>query len=159
MISTEKLKIRKAKIGDARDIQSLINKFAKRDLVLPRSLNEIYENLRDFFVCEMDGRIIGTAALHILWEDLAELRSITVSKEYQGMGIGKRLIKRALKEAKALGVKQVFVLTYTPEYFKKIGFTDIDKNSLPQKIWGDCLRCPKFPDCEEVAVIKDLSQG
>jgi len=153
------LKIRKAKISDARDIQSLINKFAKRDLVLPRSLNEVYENLRDFFVCEMDGKIIGTAALHILWEDLAELRSITVSKEYQGMGIGKRLIKRALKEAKAIGVKQVFVLTYTPEYFKKIGFTDIDKNSLPQKIWGDCLRCPKFPDCEEVAVIKDLSQG
>ncbi len=159
MTSIEKLKIRKARIGDAKEIQSLINRFAKRDLVLPRSLNEIYENLRDFFVCETDGKIVGTAALHILWEDLAELRSIVVLKEYQGMGIGKRLIKKALREAKALGVKQVFILTYTPEYFKKLGFKEVDKNSLPQKIWGDCLRCPKFPECEEVAVIKNLSQG
>jgi amino-acid N-acetyltransferase len=110
-------------------------------------------------VCETDGKIVGTAALHILWEDLAELRSIVVLKEYQGMGIGKRLIKKALREAKALGVKQVFILTYTPEYFKKLGFKEVDKNSLPQKIWGDCLRCPKFPECEEVAVIKNLSQG
>jgi len=159
LTSIEKLKIRKARIGDAKEIQSLINRFAKRDLVLPRSLNEIYENLRDFFVCETDGKIVGTAALHILWEDLAELRSIVVLKEYQGMGIGKRLIKKALREAKALGVKQVFILTYTPEYFKKLGFKEVDKNSLPQKIWGDCLRCPKFPECEEVAVIKNLSQG
>jgi amino-acid N-acetyltransferase len=124
--------------------------------MLPRSLNEIYENIRDFFVCDNKGEIIGTSALHILWENLAEIRSLAVSKECQDKGIGKRLLERCLKEAKALGVKRVFALTYNPVFFRKFGFKEIDKNTLPQKIWGDCLKCPKFPKCEEVAVIKVL---
>ncbi len=152
----KKLQIRKAYIKDAIFIHSLVNRFAKDDEMLPRSLNEIYENIRDFFICEYKGEIIGASALHILWENLAEIRSVAVSKEYQKKGIGKKLIDRCLKEAKALGVEKVFALTYNSKFFKKLGFKDIDKNTLPQKIWGDCLKCPKFPECEEVAVIKML---
>lgn len=150
------MRVRKAHIKDAIYIHSLVNKHAKDDEMLPRSLNEIYENIRDFFVCEDKGEAIGASALHILWENLAEIRSVAVLKEYQKKGIGKKLIQRCLKEAKALGVEKVFALTYNPKFFKKLGFKDIDKNTLPQKIWGDCLKCPKFPDCKEVAVIKIL---
>lgn len=152
----KKLHTKKARIKDAIFIHSLIKKLAKDDEMLPRSLNEIYENIRDFFICEHKREIIGASALHILWENLAEIRSLAVSKEYQKKGIGKKLIERCLKEAKALGVEKVFALTYNPKFFKKFGFKDIDKNTLPQKIWGDCLKCPKFPECEEVAVIKML---
>jgi len=152
-----KLLIKKAKVKDATLIHSFVNKFAKKNEMLPRSLNEVYENIRDFFICKDKGKIIGISALHILWENLAEIRSIAVIKEYQHRGIGKRLIKHCLKEAKALGVKRVFALTYDPAFFKKFGFKETDKNTLPQKIWGDCLKCPKFPKCEEVAVIKILS--
>lgn len=150
------MRIRKAIIRDAKDIHSIINRFAKRDKMLPRSLNEIYENIRDFFVCTERGGIIGVSALHVLWDNLAEIRSIAVLKEYQGKGIGRRLIRQCIKEAKKLGVMRVFALTYNPEFFKDLGFKEIDKNSLPQKIWGDCLKCPKFPECDEIAVIKDL---
>lgn len=152
----KKLQVKKASIKDVPFIHSLINKFAKDDEMLPRSLNEIYENIRDFFVCKDNENIIGTAALHVLWENLAEIRSIAVLKEYRNQGIGKKLIERCLKEAGELGVEKVFALTYNPKFFKKFGFKDIDKNTLPQKIWGDCLKCPKFPECEEVAVIKIL---
>jgi amino-acid N-acetyltransferase len=154
---TAQFHLRKATIKDVRVIHALVNQFAKKDNMLPRALNEIYENIRDYFVCSEDEKVIAVAALHILWEDLAEVRSIAVSGKYQGQGAGKKLIKQSLKEAKSLGVKKVFALTYYPDYFKKFGFEDIDKNDLPHKIWGDCLKCPKFPDCSEVAVIKKLT--
>ena len=150
------MQIKKATIKDVSSIHSLVNKFAKKDEMLPRSFNEIYENLRDFFICIHNGKIIGAAALHILWDNLAEIRSIAVSKEYQNKGIGKRLVQECLKEAKVLGVKKVFALTYDKSFFKKLGFKDINKNNLPQKIWGDCIKCPKFPKCDEVAVIKTI---
>jgi len=152
------LLIRKARIKDVRDIQSLINRFAKKDEMLPRSLNEIYENIRDFFVCIDKGKIVGVSAIHVLWEDIAELRSIAVLQEYQGKGIGKMLLRHCIDEARRLGVKKVFALTYNPEFFRDSGFKDIDKNSLPQKIWRDCLKCPRFPECDEVAVIKDIKR-
>ncbi|MEW6215283.1 MAG: N-acetyltransferase [Nitrospirota bacterium] len=147
------MKIRKAKIADLKRVHKLINDFAKREEMIPRSLNELYENLRDFVICEDNGNICGVCALHIMWEDLAEIRSLAVDKRYQKIGIGKNLVKQCLKEARVLGVKRVFALTYHPEFFKKIGFVDIYKSSLPQKIWGDCLRCPRFPECDEHAVI------
>jgi amino-acid N-acetyltransferase len=152
----KKVEITKATVHDATSIHSLINKFAKNDKMLPRSLNEIYEGIRNFYVYRDGGKIIAISALHVVWEDLAEIRSIAVLKKYQNLGIGKKLIVRCLQEAGELGVKKVFVLTYNPGYFKKIGFKDIDKNTLPHKIWGDCLKCPKFPECEEVAVIKTI---
>jgi len=150
------LKIRKALISDVKQVQRLVNEFAKKEEMLPRSLNDLYENIRDLFVYEDKGQISGACALHILWDDLAEIRSLAVSKELQGRGIGKQLLKTCLKEAKQLGIKRVFALTYQPEFFRKIGFADIDKSKLPQKIWGDCLRCPKFPECDEDAVIMEL---
>jgi amino-acid N-acetyltransferase len=150
------LKIRKAKISDLKLVHKLINDFAKKEEMIPRSLNELYENVRDFVICEDNGKICGVCALHIMWEDLAEIRSLAVDKKYQKIGIGKNLVKQCLKEAKVLGIKRVFALTYHPEIFKKIGFVDTDKSSLPQKIWGDCLRCHKFPECDENAVIINL---
>ena len=150
------MRIRKAKISDLKQVHKLINDFARREQMIPRSLNEIYETLRDFVVCEDYGDICGVCALHIMWEDLAEIRSLAVDKKYQKKGIGKTLVKQCLKEAKALGLRKIFALTYQPAFFKKIGFLDIDKSSLPQKIWGDCLRCHKFPECDEQAVIFNL---
>jgi amino-acid N-acetyltransferase len=150
------LKIRKAKISDLKQIHKLINEYAKKEEMIPRSLSELYENMRDFIVCEYDANICGVCALHIMWEDLAEIRSLAVDSEYQKIGIGKKLVRQCLKEAKLLGLKKIFALTYHPEFFKKLGFVDIDKSSLPQKIWGDCLRCPRFPGCDEYAVIKEI---
>lgn len=150
------MKIRKAGISDLKEVHKLINEFARREEMIPRSINELYENVRDFIVLEDKGKIYGTCALHILWEDLAEIRSLAVRKEYQKRGIGKKLVKRCLNEAKSLGIKRVFVLTYQEDFFKKLGFADIDKSSLPQKIWGDCVRCPKFPECDEHALITDI---
>ncbi len=152
-----KLIVRKAVMGDAKAIHALVNKFAKKDDMLPRSLNDIYENIRDFYICTDDDVLIAACALHILWEDLAEVRSIAVTRQYQSHGVGKRLLKQCIKEAKQLGIQKLFALTYHPGYFNKLGFIEIDKNDLPHKIWGDCLKCPKFPDCSEVAVIKDLT--
>lgn len=147
------LKIRKAKISDIKHIHKFVNEFAKKEEMLPRSLNELYEGLRDFFIYEEDGIIKGVCALHILWEDLAEIRSLAVKEEYQRLGVGKSLVKMCLKEARKLGVKKVFALTYQPDFFKKTGFHETDKTQLPHKIWGDCLKCPKFPECDEHAVI------
>ncbi len=150
------MNIKKARILDAKEIHSLVNTFAKKNSMLPRSLSEIYENVRDFFIVIENDKIIAAAALHILWEDLAEIRSVAVSKDHQGLGIGKKLINKNIREARSLGVKRVFALTYHPDFFKGQGFEDIDKNELPHKIWGDCQRCPNFPDCDELAVIRYL---
>lgn len=148
--------IRRAKVADVKAIHKLVNEYARRQEMLPRSLNELYENIRDFFVYEEGSEVGGACAIHILWEDLAEIKSLAVAKKLQNKGVGRALVMRCLKEAKSLGVKRVFALTYRPEFFHKLGFIDIDKSALPQKIWGDCLRCPKFPECDEYAVIIKL---
>ena len=149
-------KIRRAVIADIKTIHKLVNDFARKEDMLPRALNELYESTRDFFICEVNGAIAGVCALRILWDDLAEIRSLAVRKEFQRSGMGRLLVKRCLKEAKDLGIKRVFALTYQPEFFKKNGFSDIDKAKLPQKIWGDCLKCHKFPECDEHSVITHL---
>jgi amino-acid N-acetyltransferase len=153
----DSFQFRKATIRDARSIHSLVNNFAKKDNMLPRSLNEIYENIRDFLVSTNGSSLVAASALHILWEDLAEIRSVAVMNKYQGQGLGKKLIGKCLKEAKSLGVKKVFALTYKPEYFVGLGFHEIDKGTLPHKIWGECLKCHKFPDCDESAVLMDIA--
>jgi len=150
------LKIRKAHISDIKEIQKLVNEFARKEQMIPRSLNELYENLRDFVVAEEKKKIVGVCALHILWDDLAEVRSLAVKKEFHKMGIGKKMVEHCLKESKELGIKRVFVLTYQSDFFKKLGFKDTDKAELPQKIWGDCIRCPKFPECDENALIRNV---
>lgn len=150
------MKIRKASITDIKQVQRLVNEYAKKEEMLPRSLNDLYENIRDLFVYEKKGEIKGVCALHILWEDLAEIRSLAVSRDSQGKGLGNKLLKTCIDEAKQLGITRVFALTYHSGLFKKNGFKDIDKSKLPQKIWGDCLRCPRFPECDEDAVILEI---
>ncbi|MDI6793599.1 MAG: N-acetyltransferase [bacterium] len=145
--------IREAKPKDVVAIQKLINSFAKDGKMLPRSLNEIYENVRDFFVAEAQERIIGCVALHITWDDLAEIRSLAVDKEFMGQGIGKGLLQAGLSQARQLGIRQVFTLTYEPDFFEANSFKRIDKSELPHKVWGDCVRCVKFPDCNEIPLM------
>jgi len=149
--------IRQAKIAHVDQIQRLINQFADEGRLLVRSLSEIYDNLRDFYVYEGDDcQIKGVCALHISWEDLAEIRSLAVTTEIRGKEIGRQLIDTCLEEARQIGVKRVFLLTYIPAYFERAGFRAVDRSVLPHKIWGDCIRCIKFPECDEIAMILDL---
>jgi len=149
--------IRKAKISDVRSIHALLAYFADHGLLLPRSLSEIYDHLRDYTVMETsDNNIVGVTALNICWEDLAEVKSLAVREGYQDKGMGKQLVEQCLSEAVALGVRRVFTLTYQPKFFEKLGFKLVDKSSLPHKIWADCLKCPKFPDCDEIALLVEL---
>lgn len=149
-------KIRKAKIKDIKQIQSLINYFAGQNLMLPRSLNELYENLRDFWVCEEDSKITGCCALHVSWDDLAEIKSLAVAEKRQKKGVGARFVAACINEAKEIGAKKVFVLTYKPQYFKRFGFKKVEHAGLPHKIWAECINCPKFPNCQETAMVKQL---
>jgi amino-acid N-acetyltransferase len=148
--------IKKADIEDIRQIQCLINYFASRDMMLPRSLNELYENLRDFWVCKAGKSVLGCCALHISWDDLAEIKSLAVKKNRQGKGMGSSLVAASINEARALGAKRIFVLTYSPKFFRKFGFKRIRYSSLPHKIWAECINCPKFPNCQEIAMVKEL---
>jgi amino-acid N-acetyltransferase len=143
-------------ISDVRHIHKLVEVFANKGEMLPRSLSDLYENLRDFYVYEVDGRVIGVCALHICWEDLAEIRSLAVLEEHGRRGVGTRLAKACIEEAMELGLKKVFALTYKPSFFEKLGFHEIDKMKLPHKIWGDCLKCAKFPECDEIAMVLEL---
>ena len=145
--------IRKARFSDIEEIQRLINRYAEEGALLPRSLNELYENIRDFFVWKERGKLLGCCALHISWENLAEIKSLAVSRKVRKKGIGNRLLQSALSEAKDLGIKRVFALTNQEKFFKRNGFKKIKKEKLPHKIWGECIKCPKFPDCDEVAMI------
>ena len=150
--------IRKAKIEDIKQIHSLINFFAKDDLMLPRSLNELYDNLRDFWVYEENRKILGCVALHVSWADLAEIKSLAVYKDWQEQGIGRQLISACIKEAKGLGARRVFVLTYHLKYFRKFGFKRVKHEDLPHKVWAECINCPKFPNCQEIALIKNIAK-
>lgn len=148
--------IRRARILDAKAIHKLLMSYAREGLMLSRSLSEIYEAIRDFHIFEADGTVVGTVCLHICWEDLAEVRSLAVAEGQEGRGIGRRLVETCLAEARQLGLKRVFALTYKPGFFEKLGFREIEKSELPQKIWGDCMKCVKFPECDEIAMIIDL---
>ena len=148
--------IRKAQIGDVKEIQKLLLTFASRGDMLSRSLSELYESLRDFYVFEEEGLLLGAAALHIVWEDLAEVRSVAVVEDSGRKGIGSQLVQACIAEARQIGLKRIFCLTYKPEFFGKQGFRLVDKSELPHKVWGDCIKCAKFPDCDENAMILDL---
>lgn len=151
-------RIRKAVAADIETVHKLVNFFANEGLLLPRSLSELYEHLRDYFVLEMDpgGIVQGVCGLGICWNDLAEIESLAIAEAQQGKGFGRRLVEECLKEAGILELNRVFTLTYVPEFFRKLGFKEIDKSLLPQKIWADCLKCPKFPNCDETALMIDL---
>ena len=146
--------IRKAKISDAKQIQALVHLWAKKDKMLDRPLNYVYENIRDFWVFEDRRKIVGCCALHIVgWESLAEIKSLAVAPEYQGKGIARALIESCLEEAGNLKLEKIFALTYVLKFFQKMGFKKISRDRLPHKIWSDCVNCTFFPDCHEEAVI------
>ncbi len=151
------MKAEKARINDIPQIHRLVNYFAERGEMLPRALSELYENVRDFFVVRDGERLVACAALHIFWSDLAEVRAVSVVEEMQAQGAGALLVQACLEEAKALGIETIFCLTYKPDFFERFGFRRVDKMELPRKVWGECLRCPKFPDCDEVALIYNLA--
>ena len=145
--------IRNATMGDVKKIHSLLNHYADKGQLLGRSYSSLYDQLRDFKVwAEKDGELLGVCALHIIWEDLAEIRSLAVREDTQGKNVGKQLVHACLEEAAKFQIDNVFTLTYQPGFFRKQGFTDVDKKELPHKIWSDCINCPKFPDCDEEAL-------
>jgi len=151
--------IRKAKIQDVKSIHELLNHHANQSLLLPRSLSELYDHLRDFYVIEnseVKGSILGVCSLSISWEDLGEIRSLAVVEESQERGLGSKLVEACLSEAVGLGLSKVFVLTLIKDFFARFGFKEVEKSSLPHKIWADCVRCPRFPHCDEIAMTLEL---
>ncbi|GAW94393.1 N-acetyltransferase [Calderihabitans maritimus] len=150
------MNIRKAHIRDIPAIQELINVYASQGLMLPRSLNSLCEGLRDFLVVEEAGKIVGVGALHILWTDLAEIRSLAIAPERVKNGLGLKIVRALLEEARQLGIEKVFTLTYQPGFFEKCGFHRVPKDALPQKAWKECFDCVKFPNCDEVPLLIEL---
>jgi amino-acid N-acetyltransferase len=150
------LKVEKAKISDVPQIHQLINHFAEKDEMLPRPLSELYEDIRDCFVVRQGEQVVGCISLHVFWSDLAEIRSLAVAEGSQEQGIGAKLVEACLGEAEELGITTIFCLTYKPAFFEHFGFSQVDKMKLPRKVWTECYRCPKFPDCDEVALIRYL---
>ena len=155
-MSIYNMNIRKAKIQDVEVIYKLLEHFSNKEMLLPRSLAELYDNVRDFFVAEEEGKIIGCCALHPCWEDLGEIKSLAIEEESQGKGLAKKLVDLCLNDVPQLGLKRIFVLTYVPDFFKGLGFKEIPKEKLPHKVWKECITCPKFPDCGEIALIKNI---
>lgn len=148
--------LRKALVPDVKPIHALLMEQAKEGLLLPRPLGDLYRHLREFYVLERDGKLVGCCALAIVWDNIAEVRSLVVNKELRGQHLGARLVESCLSEAVTLGLTQVFTLTYQDAFFSKLGFRVINKDVLPNKIWADCIHCPKFPDCDEIAMLVDL---
>jgi len=154
------MKVEKATINDVKKMHELVNKFAGKGEMLPRALSEIYENLRDYFVIRDAGGVVtACGALHISWADLAEVKALAVHKSKHKKGMGAELIKACVEEAKSLGIPRIFCLTYKPGFFQKQGFKMVEKTELPRKIWAECYSCPKFPDCDEVALVLDVPVG
>lgn len=150
------MKYRKAKITDVEPIHALITHYADKGLMLARPRTLLYESLREFTVAVDQDRVVGAGSLHIIWEDLAEIRALAVAPEYAKKGIGRGLVVKFLNEARELAIPRVFALTYQAGFFEKCGFKIIEKEDLPQKVWKECVNCPKFPNCEEIAMIIDV---
>lgn len=150
------IKVDRARVGDASSVHRLISRFADKGEVLPRALSEIYDGIRDYFIVRKGDRVVACAALHVTWVDLAEIRSLAVDEQEQKQKIGSLLVQACIDEAKELGIPKIFCLVRRPAFFERHGFQLIDKTELPQKVWAECFRCPKFPNCDEVALIRHL---
>ena len=151
------IRLRKARVRDVKDIQALLRDCANKGQLLPRALTHLYKHVRDFHVAELDDEhLAACCGLSIIWEDLAEIRSLVVEDSFRRQGLGRRIVQECLNEADSLGVQRIFALTYQEAFFKKLGFMEVDKDVLPQKIWADCIHCPKYPDCDETAVLLNL---
>lgn len=148
--------VRKATFHDVEAMHQIVNQYAAKGMMLARSRNTLYETLRDFVVAEEAGRIIGVGALHLIWDALAEVRSLAVAPAATGRGVGRRIVETLSEEAKELGVKTLFALTYQREFFERLGFNEVPKETLLHKVWKECINCPKFPNCDEIAVVKNI---
>ncbi len=151
--------VRKAVMSDIHEIHRLLSFYGEKGVLLPRPLSELYDHMRDYFVVEDTRKKNGIQAvggLGICWEDLAEIKSLAVLEGLQGKGIGSKLVNACLAEARFFGIKKIFALTYVPDFFTRFGFQEVSKSLLPQKIWADCLKCTKFPNCDEVAMLLNL---
>lgn len=149
--------LRKARVTDVEAIHGILTFFGDKGVLLSRPRHELYDFIRDYFVWEdSGGGVIGMGALHVCWEDLAEVRSLAVIEERQGSGLGGRILEACLDEAVTLGLYRIFSLTYVPEFFSRFGFGEVDKGVLPHKVWADCVKCVKFPDCDEIAMMLTL---
>lgn len=148
--------LRPAAIGDVPYIHHLLEQYAAQGNLLPRTLNELYRHLRDFFVVDVEGKVAGCGALEIFTEDLGEVRSLVVADEYKGVGYGRLLVERIIEEARNIGLRRLMALTYVPPFFHKLGFKTVPKETLPEKVWGVCVKCYKFNNCDEIAVLREL---
>ncbi|HZK49425.1 MAG TPA: N-acetyltransferase [Thermoleophilia bacterium] len=153
------MQVRQARVADVPEIQRLVNGYASQGVMLPRSLHSIYGQLRDHQVMVEGDRILGCVALSIVWEDLAEIRSLAVVADAQGGGIGRALAEKMIAEAQEIGIRRVFVLTFVEDFFVNMGFHRVEKSELPHKIWRECVHCVHFPDCDEVALVLELDRG
>jgi amino-acid N-acetyltransferase len=152
--------IRRATLSDVEAMHALINHFADEGLMLPKARSTLYQNIRDFYVADADsgqgeGTLVGCGALHVIWVDLGEIRSLAVAEPFQKDGVGRRIAEALLREADSLRLPRVFALTYQKSFFEHLGFVEVDKTNMPHKVWGECMDCPKFPNCDEVAVVKN----
>ncbi len=149
--------LRKAHMGDVKHIHQMLMASASQGLLLPRPLVDLYRHVREFYVLEdQEGKVSGCCALAIVWEDIAEIRSLVVREDLRGRHLGQALVEACMSEAVTLGIPRVFTLTYQSGFFSKIGYHEVEKDVLPNKVWADCINCPKFPDCDEIAMLVDL---
>ena len=149
------MKYRKATFDDVEAIYALVSDYATDGVMLPRSRNTLYETLRDMVIAENDeGEIVGVGGLHLIWDRLAEIRTMAVSPKMTRQGIGAEIVTRLIDEGKAVGVEKFFTLTYKPGFFQTLGFRTITKEELPHKVWKECIDCPKFPNCDEIAMVR-----
>lgn len=155
-LTTPHPQVRPAAIGDVPYIHHLLEIYASQGNLLPRTMSELYRHLRDFFVIESNGKVVGCGALEIFTEDLGEVRSLVVDDAFKGQGLGRLLVERIAAEARAIGLKRLMALTYVPGFFHKLGFRTVSKETLPEKVWSVCVKCYKFNNCDEIAVLLDL---
>lgn len=151
-----RVNVRHANISDARAMVRLINYYAERGRMLHRSLESVYDCIREFLVAERDGRILGCVAIDVFWADLAEIKSLAVDQNTRGRGVGKALVEAAAKDAARIGVTRLFALTYERKFFEACGFAVVDRDSLPEKVWRECFACPKKDHCDEIAMTCDI---
>ncbi|MCE5251536.1 N-acetyltransferase [bacterium] len=150
--------LRKARVSDVPFIAEIVNTHAQTGVMLQRPLSRIYDNVRDYMVIEVDGQVVGCGSLHVMWSDLAEIRSVALKDEFKDKGLGRAIVESLIEETKILGIERVFVLTYKVDFFAHLGFTFIEKSEMPHKIWNDCVNCVHFPNCDEVAMILVLKK-
>ena len=148
--------IRPAAIGDVPTLHHLLELYAAKGNLLPRTFSELYRHLRDFFVIEIDGKVVACGALEIFTEDLGEVRSLVVDEAYERRGLGRLMVERIIQEARTIGLKRLMALTYVPTFFHKLGFETVAMDTLPEKVWGVCVKCYKYNNCDETAVLKEL---